>query len=175
MANKIKYLKFEPRKVMKKEEARLKTLLIERIRVGAFNDLYTADMRRAENTNICNSCGAYIGDYHNDNCPQEMCPRCGELCGHCNCTREYAVYPTEFISPEVQTTDYDEIFNKVMSILGSRIDTIENKLGAIENANPLLFAPFPRLELQDPIYLTSRDGKRDPHAEPHVARKYRLD
>lgn len=167
------HLKFEPRRVMSKNDFRIKTLLIERIKVGAINDFYSEDMLRADNNNACPECGQPIGQYHKK-CTIEMCPRCGELRGHCRCTEEYAVYIVESESKpadnkqkdnKMDSTKSDEIFNSIIESLKTRVDRIENKLNELLLSKPNFAeptsAPQKRRQLQDPIYMTSRDGLRN--------------
>lgn len=42
-------------------------------------------------TSRCAGCGVPRGDYHHENCSQEICPLCGELMHICDCEIEFVV------------------------------------------------------------------------------------
>lgn len=158
MKNERKYLKFEPRVVMPENTLRLKTLLIERIKVGAINDLFTADMLHKKGQISCPTCGSAIDEYHKDRCQNEMCPRCGDTKSVCKCCDSYAVTytsePTYFDESKPHSND---AFNALMSHINTRMDVVDSKLDKVMDkiSKPTypLISGMKKKEIQDPPYM----------------------
>lgn len=124
------HFRFNPRKIILDPEIlRMKTLMIERIKVGAENDRCTAAKYKSIGINNCRCCSAPIGTFHHEGCDNERCPRCGDQFITCKCTDDYMV---EYISPVQESTKHEEIYNK--DELEDILCKINERLSIIEGA-----------------------------------------
>lgn len=108
------HIKYTPRGELKEflynngggdDGIRISTQILPRIKVGAFNDFFTAQQYQEQGRNTCHDCGASIGGYHHAFCDEERCPRCGRQLLSCDCGDDYDIeflenYTDEFLNYE---------------------------------------------------------------------------
>lgn len=70
---------------------RMRTVIAQRVKVGAINDMYTSDEYKKMGRDRCPDCGAPVGSYHHEGCDNERCPKCGGQFISCDCDDSYDI------------------------------------------------------------------------------------
>lgn len=131
-----KYIKYTPKGELKsalcsEDHLRTMTQILPRIRVGAYNDFFTATQYKDMKRDTCSDCGAAVGGYHHSSCDNEICPRCGCQFLSCDCGYNYDIeLLDDWKDPELLPFDPDivssEDFDKPDVILVSKGDASWN-------------------------------------------------
>lgn len=79
---------------------RSSTLILPRTKVGAINDMFTADDYKEMGRERCPDCAAKVGHYHHINCDNERCPRCGLQLLCCDCGDDFEMEFIEYNEPD---------------------------------------------------------------------------
>lgn len=121
-----KFIKYTPTGALKKvlcgeDHVRTMTQVLPRIRVGAFNDFFTASQYKEMGRETCPDCGAAIGGYHHSGCDNERCPRCGLQFIGCDCYENYDIEMLDgFIDEELDNVNSSDI-NSIDSVTFYRL------------------------------------------------------